>query len=167
LDNDVAQNLRCIMKGVYSAQDLGPSLELCNALSMMIPLMSGFGYHRYAEKFSEQAVKMSQELQNKEAIAVCNQARSLHLAAKGQLAAGEAILKEALKLCEMIGDTRLWNETNALLTATLHASGKFKEEAQRARYGERSERGERSEGSGARGAERSEHVGGAQGGQRE
>ncbi|GMI04278.1 hypothetical protein TrVE_jg1521 [Triparma verrucosa] len=133
LDNEPIMNLKCVVKGIHSAARLGPSLELSNALSSMIPLMSAQGFSNYAESFSETTMKMSQELQNKEAIAICSQARSLYLAAKGNLLQSEEQLKSAKDICEATGDTRLWNECNNLLCSTLHAMGKFKDEYECAR----------------------------------
>ncbi|GMH55946.1 hypothetical protein TrLO_g15810 [Triparma laevis f. longispina] len=133
LDNEPIMNLKCVVKGIHSAARLGPSLELSNALSSMIPLMSAQGFGNYAESFSETTMKMSQELQNKEAIAICSQARSLYLAAKGNLLQSEEQLKTAKDICEATGDTRLWNECNNLLCSTLHAMGKFKDEYECAR----------------------------------
>jgi len=128
MDNDPGLNMQCVVQGIFAAAKLGPSLELSNALSSMIPVMSSSGFHKYAETFSEAAMKMSQELQNKEAIAICAESRSLYLASKGNLQQSEEQLKSAKDICEGIGDTRLWNECNSLLCATLHAMGKYREE---------------------------------------
>ena len=66
VDNDPGMNLHCVFKGIHSAAKLGPSLELSNALSSMIPLMSAQGFNRYAELFSETTMQMSQEVRSGE-----------------------------------------------------------------------------------------------------
>jgi len=128
LENDITSNLKAFFQGIKSSSTLGPSLELSNALSIMIPIMSTLDYGKYGEHFSKIAMKMSTELQIKEAIATCNQARSIHLSGRGALVSAEELLKTAVQTFEVIGDLKLWNESNWLLMKVLHCQGKFREE---------------------------------------
>lgn len=75
LENEITYNLYAFFMAIKSAVVLGPSLELSNALSIMIPIMSTMGYSKYSETFSKLTMKMSSELQvrrHKHKHCVCN-----------------------------------------------------------------------------------------------